>query len=332
MCGRTLSSFDYPRWRIICPAFRSHALAKASCDVVLSATIVRGGEDAGSFTKLDQLTEVHESRKIRYACGLLHVVGDDGDRVVVLEFVDQLFDLGRGDRIERRAWLVEQNHLRPHRYGARDAQTLLLPAGQRKSVGTQLVLDLVPKRGPLERVPDAIFKLRFRQPLVQANSERDVLEDRHRKRGRFLEHHSDFRAQEVEVLRRREDVRVIERYVAGRALVWVKVVHSVQNAQQRRLSAAGRPDEGGDLAPVKRHADALQRTMIAVVEIQVLDRDLLHQIFALGQRMGDGRNGDGCYAHDVFLWAVRIRATMLRASTARVMISAPVHASFCQSL
>src|SRR5262249_59684826 len=98
------------------------------------------------------------------------------------------------------------------------------------------------------------------------------------------------------------------------------------------LAAAGRPDESGDLASVKRHADALQRPVIAIKEIQVLDRDLFRQLFVLGQTMGYGRNGDGCYAHDVFLCAVSIRATMLRTSTARVMISAPVHASFCQSL
>src|SRR5215467_2532814 len=111
-------------------AYRSHALAKASCNVVLRATIVRGGEDAGGLTKLDQLAEVHEGREIGYACGLLHVVGHDGDCVVVLEFVDQLFDLCRGDRVERRAGLVEQDHFRPYRDGTCDAQPLLLTTGQ----------------------------------------------------------------------------------------------------------------------------------------------------------------------------------------------------------
>src|SRR5262245_30363841 len=48
--------------------------------------------------------------------------------------------------------------------------------------------------------------------------------------------------------------------------------------------------------------------------------------------MGDGRHSDGCYTHDVFLCAARMRATMLSASTAKVIINAPVQASFCQSL
>src|SRR5262245_8733117 len=215
------------------PAYRSHALAKASCNVVLRATIVRGGEDAGGLTKLDQLAEVHEGREIGYACGLLHVVGHDGDRVVVLEFVDQLFDLCRGDRVQRRAGLVEQNYFGSHRNGTCYAQPLLLTAGQRKPVCAELVLDLVPKCGALECVPDSVFEFRFRQPLIKANPEGDILEDRHRKRSRLLEHHSDFRAQEVEILRGRQNIRAIERHVTRRALVRIKVVHAVQDPQQR---------------------------------------------------------------------------------------------------
>ncbi len=59
---------------------------------------------------------------------LLHVMGHDRDRVVILQLVDQLLDLGGRDRIQRRARLVEQDHFRPHRDGARDAQALLLTA------------------------------------------------------------------------------------------------------------------------------------------------------------------------------------------------------------
>src|SRR5262245_50433883 len=83
---------------------------------------------------------------------------------------------------------------------------------------------------------------------------------------------------------------------------------------------------------IKRHTDALEGAVVAIEEIQVADRDLLNEIFVIGQCMRDGRHSDGCYAHDVFLWAARMRAMMLSASTAKVMINAPVHASFCQSL
>ena len=103
--------------------------------------------------ELDQLAEIHEGGEVGDARRLLHVVGDDDDRVVVLQLVDQLLDLGGRDRIERRARLVEQDHLGPHRDGAGDAQALLLAAGQAEAVGAELVLDLVPQRGALAAPP-----------------------------------------------------------------------------------------------------------------------------------------------------------------------------------
>ncbi len=74
--------------------------------------------------------EIEERDLIGAARGLLHVVGDDRDGEIVLQFVDQFLDLQRADRIERAGRLIEQDHLRPHRDGARDAQPLLLAAGQ----------------------------------------------------------------------------------------------------------------------------------------------------------------------------------------------------------
>ena len=287
----------------------------------------------GGFAELDQLAEIHEGGEVGDARGLLHVVGDDGDGVVVLELVDQLLDLGGGDRVERRARLVEQDHLRPHRHRARDTKPLLLAAGEREPVGVHLVLDLVPQRGALQAVLDAIFQLGFRHPLVEPDAEGDVLENRHRERRRLLEHHADLGAQQIEVLRRRQNIVVVEPHMAGGALVGVKVVHAVEDAQQRGLAAAGRPDEGGDLALIERHVDVLERAVVAVIEIQIADRNLLLQVLGARRRVGDGRyRGEACYAHDDFLCAARSRAMMLSASTAKVMISAPVQASFCQSL
>src|SRR5262245_21678442 len=96
-------------------------LAEAAGDVVLRAAIARSGEHLARGVELDQLAEIHEGGEVGDARRLLHVVGDDHDRVVLLELVDQLLDLGGGDRVERRARLVEQDHLWPHRHGARDA-------------------------------------------------------------------------------------------------------------------------------------------------------------------------------------------------------------------
>jgi len=57
---------------------------------------------------------------------LLHVVRDDQDRVGALEFLDQVLDAPGGDRIERGAGLVEQQHLGFRRDRPGDAQALLL--------------------------------------------------------------------------------------------------------------------------------------------------------------------------------------------------------------
>src|SRR5512143_2886773 len=89
------------RYRRLSSYGRSYSwfLAEAAGDVVLGAAIIRRGEDTGGFPELDQLAEKHEGREIRHARGLLHIVGHNGDRVVILELVDQFLDLGSGDRV-----------------------------------------------------------------------------------------------------------------------------------------------------------------------------------------------------------------------------------------
>ena len=64
------------------------------------------------------------------------------------------------------ARLVEQDHFRLDRHGAGDAQSLLLAAGQTEPVGLQLVLDLVPDRGPMQRRFDPLVELGARDLLA----------------------------------------------------------------------------------------------------------------------------------------------------------------------
>src|SRR3954466_4358967 len=116
-------------------------LAEAAGDVVLRASIARRGEHLAGVVELDQFAEIHEGGEIGDARRLLHVVGDDHDRVVVLQLVNQFLDLGGRARVEGRAWFGEQDPLRPHRDGARDAQPLLLAPRQRQTVGGELVFD-----------------------------------------------------------------------------------------------------------------------------------------------------------------------------------------------
>src|SRR6516164_9780087 len=106
-------------------------LPELAGDIVLRPSLARVGEDLRSGTDLDQLTQIEEGGVVRDARSLLHGVGDDDDRVLLLQLVDQLLDLRGGDGIEGRGRLVHQQHLRLHRQSPGDAQPLLLAAGER---------------------------------------------------------------------------------------------------------------------------------------------------------------------------------------------------------
>src|SRR5262245_38701526 len=84
---------------------------EASSNVVLGAPVARRGEHFRGRVELDDLAEIHEGGEVGHAGGLLHVVGDDDDRVEGFQLVDELLDLRGRDRIERRARLVEQDDL-----------------------------------------------------------------------------------------------------------------------------------------------------------------------------------------------------------------------------
>ena len=89
--------------------------------------------------------QVEEAGVLRDPGGLLHVVGDDDDRVVGLQLVDQVLDRGGRDRVERGAGLVHEQHLRLDGDRAGDAQPLLLTAGEAGAGLVEPVLDLVPE-------------------------------------------------------------------------------------------------------------------------------------------------------------------------------------------
>src|SRR5712692_6488130 len=321
----------------VCSFIMSAILARAGSpeaagDIVLRATIARSREHIAGGVEFNELAEIHEGGEVGDPRRLLHVVRHDHDRVVLLELVDQLLDLSGRDRVERRAGLVEQDHLRPHRHRAGDAQPLLLAAGEAQAVDGELVLHLVPQGGAPQRGLDPPVELGLRQLFIEPDAERDVLVDRHRKRRRLLEHHADPGAQQVEILPGRKNVLAVEQDVALGALVGIKIVHPIENTKQRGLAAAGWSDEGGDLALVERDVDVAQRFVGAVVEIEIADRNLFRQAGRADRRVSDGGNGDRGDIHDCFLDAESTRATIESASTVRVMMSAPVQASFCQSL
>src|SRR2546430_11750301 len=102
--------------------------AEFSGDIVVGAAAPGRREHLPRRADLHQLAQVHEGGDVRDARRLLQIVGDDGDAVALAQTLQRLLYAQRGDRIQRRRGLIEQQNLGAQRQGTRDAQTLLLAA------------------------------------------------------------------------------------------------------------------------------------------------------------------------------------------------------------
>src|ERR1041385_1006930 len=122
------SSCSYSR--SVCRIIVASRLAEPSCDVVFRPTLLRSSKNDVGQIVLHQTTHIEKSREVGHACGLLHVVGHDDDRIGVSKLVDELLDARRRDGIERGTRLVHEENLRFERNGTRNAQPLLLAAGE----------------------------------------------------------------------------------------------------------------------------------------------------------------------------------------------------------
>src|SRR4029079_15343840 len=106
------------------------ALPESSRHIGPRSLRLRGLENLFRRPVLDEPAQIHEGDMVGDALRLLEIVGDDHDRDLLTQLQDQLLDrLGRL-RVERRARLVEQQHLGPGREGPGDAEPLLLAAGE----------------------------------------------------------------------------------------------------------------------------------------------------------------------------------------------------------
>src|SRR3954453_13368260 len=135
----------------------TESLPELAGDVVLRPRIVRVREDLVGVGNLHELAGEHERGLVRHARGLLHVVGDDHDRVALLELEHELLDLQRGDRIQGRGGLVHDDHLGFDRDRAGDAQALLLTSGEPDAGPAEPVLDLVPEPGAAQGLLDPLL-------------------------------------------------------------------------------------------------------------------------------------------------------------------------------
>src|SRR5688572_21013002 len=128
--------------------------AETTRNIILRALVLGVGEDLIGRAFFDQDAQMEERGALRNACRLLHGVRHDHDREVLLQLLHELLDAGGGDGIERRARLVHQNDLRIDGDRARDAQALLLAAGQAGPRIMQQILDLLRQSRLLEAAHD----------------------------------------------------------------------------------------------------------------------------------------------------------------------------------
>ncbi len=241
--------------------------------------------------------QAEERRHLGHARGLLHVVRDDHERVVLLQLVHQVLDRLRRDRVERRRGLVEQDHLRLDGDRARDAEPLLLPAGEPERGALEAVLDLVPDRGAAQRLLDSVVEVVLH--AEDAEPEGDVVVDRLRERVRTLEDHADPPPDLDRVDVGPVEVDAVVEQPAVDARARDEVVHPVQAAQERRLAAARRPDQRRDRVLVDLERGVLDRRRGAVVDREVLHVEDRLALLSRGRRFRHAHRGDRAHwLHD----------------------------------
>src|SRR4051794_37050417 len=106
-CCSSRASSSWKWTRGVSGLIRSAHLAG---DVGLRALVVGVGEDLLGLVVLHDVAgpvlsalvqdDGEEGRPVRHAGGLLHVVGDDHDRVLVLELDHEVLDPSGGDRVQ----------------------------------------------------------------------------------------------------------------------------------------------------------------------------------------------------------------------------------------
>src|SRR4029453_7215194 len=345
---RIWSSSSWKAWRRGTGASVVTTSPEPSGDVVLGPLVRRAGEDGLGAVELDQQAGAAvrlgvdlgrvEGGGVGDAGGLLHVVGHDHDRELVLDLLHQVLDAGGGDGVERRARLVHEQHVGPGGDGPGDAEPLLLAAGEPVGRLLHAVLDLVPQRRLGERRLHDLAQLGPAPTAQQAGAVGRVVVDRLRERVGLLEHHADAPPHLDGV-----DLRPVQRHpvIVDHTLgagPGDEVVHAVEAAEDRRLPAGRGADEGGDLVVADVEVDLAHGPEVAVVDAEVADLEHDRQLLgvrgvvpvlrdrgALGQRgllrLGVGRGGGGRVGHDALFFSKRLRRMMAIELTSRTKTS-----------
>ncbi len=214
---------------------------------------------------------MHKRGVIGYARGLLHVVRHQHQREMLLQRGHQLFNHQRRDRIQRRGGFIQQQHFRLDGDGARNHQTLLLTARQRQRILPQLIFHFAPQRRRPQRALAGLIQHATIAHALQTQTVNHILIDRLGERIRALEHHADAPPQRRQILVRLHHRVAIEQNLTFDAAAINDVVHAIEAAQQRRFTAAGRPNQRRDAMLWDLQINVIQRLAFAVPQRQLVN-------------------------------------------------------------
>ena len=111
--------------------------------------------------EFNYLAKEQEGGEVADAGGLLHVVGDDSNSAEIFDLDEELFDFGGADGIESGARLVDEEHFGFDGEAARDAEALLLAAGEFIGALVEMVFDFIPERGVAKAFFDGVGNWEF---------------------------------------------------------------------------------------------------------------------------------------------------------------------------
>ncbi len=246
------------------------------------------GGDLGEVGELVRLPLDQHAREVDVphlaaALGLVHVVGGDeeGD-VLRREVEEEVPQLAAGDRIDAGRGLVEKEDARPVHHGGGERQALLPTARELAGQPGAVRADA----GQLDRPLAALLEDR---PLeaVDVGEEVEVLEHREVLVEReLLRHVADAAADLLAVA---GDVEPVDRRLplGGRQ-------QAAEDADQRRLPRAVRPQEAIDLAARHAERDLVEGAELAEVAGDPLGEDAVVDVrVRIRVRAGDRRGEDG---------------------------------------
>ncbi len=176
---------------------------------------------------------------LRHTRRLLHGVGHDHHAETFAQLVNQLFNLCRRNRIQRRTGFIHQQDFRFCRYCTRNAQTLLLSTGQAGSRRIQAIFHLIPDRTATQGFFNDFIQFRFvLRQAMNARAIGHIVINGFWERVWLLKHHADFRPQLHRIHFRVIDVFTIQQNVTLHPADVDCVIHPVQGAQECGLAAA----------------------------------------------------------------------------------------------